>query len=51
MGKKLIRRRLIRIYSMGMEKEERLIKYFSRRSIESVNPFEIGGKKRGNVYL
>lgn len=36
---------------MGMEKEKSLIKYFSRRSIGSVNPFEMGGKKRGNVYL
>lgn len=34
---------------MGMEKED--IKYFNRRSIESVNPFEMGGKKKGNVYL
>lgn len=49
--KNLMRRRLIRIYSMGLETEERVIKYFSRRSIGSVNPFEMGGKRRGNVYL
>lgn len=40
----MMRRRLLRTYSVGMEKEEILIKYFSRRSIGSVNPFEMGGK-------
>lgn len=36
---------------MGMEKEERLIKYFSSRSIRPVNPFEMGGETKSNVYL
>lgn len=41
----------MKTYSMRRKREERLIKYFSRRSIGSVNLFEMGGKERGNVYV
>lgn len=45
-----MRRRLIRTYSLRIKRKWKLIKFFSRRSIGSVNLFEIGGKERGNVY-
>lgn len=46
-----MRSSLIKTYSMRIKREERLIKYFSRRSIGSVNPFEMGGEERGDVYV
>lgn len=49
--KHLMRSSLIKTYSMRIKREERLIKYFSRRSIGSVNPFEMGGEERGDVYV
>lgn len=48
---KHLMRSLIKTYSMRIKREARLIKYFSRRSIGSVNPFEMGGEERGNVYV
>lgn len=45
-----MRKRLIKHIQWEWKKRKD-IKYFNRRSIESVNPFAMGGKKRGNVYL